>query len=60
YARRLIYDSIDWLDDNEMNYSVGNTLDTLCPGPAYCTGAIKYLLVGEALPSQPFLATERP
>lgn len=31
YTRRLIYDAIDWLDDNIMNYSVGTTLNLL-PG----------------------------
>ena len=29
YVKRLIYDSIDWLDDNQFNYSVGKTLSTL-------------------------------
>jgi hypothetical protein len=29
YTRRLIYDAIDWLDDNKMNYSVGTTLSAL-------------------------------
>lgn len=47
YTKRLIYDSIDWLDDNVMNYSVGATLDTLCAGgtpPVYCAEATTYLL----------------
>jgi hypothetical protein len=30
YTKRLIYDSIDWADDNIMNYSVGATLDAEC------------------------------
>ena len=29
YTRRLIYDAIDWLDDNIMNYSVGTSLSAL-------------------------------
>ncbi len=28
YTKRLIYDSIDWVDDGIMNYSVGATLTT--------------------------------
>lgn len=32
YARRLLFDSIDWLDDGVMNSSVGATLGS---GPAY-------------------------
>jgi hypothetical protein len=47
YVKRLIYDSIDWVDDGIMNYSVGATLTTLCSGgspPAYCAEAITYLL----------------
>ena len=47
YVKRLIYDSIDWVDDGIMNYSVGATLTTLCAGgspPAYCAEAITYLL----------------
>lgn len=31
YVRRLIYDSIDWLDDNKMNLSAGATAKTLFP-----------------------------
>jgi hypothetical protein len=47
YVKRLIYDSIDWLDDGIMNYSVGATLNTVCSGgtpPAYCAEAMTYLL----------------
>jgi hypothetical protein len=47
YVKRLIYDSIDWLDDGVMNYSVGATLNTVCSGgtpPAYCAEAMTYLL----------------
>lgn len=46
YTRRLIYDSIDWLDDNLLNYSVGATLNAL-PGAgttAFKTDAITYLI----------------
>jgi len=48
YAKRLMYDSIDWLDDNQLNYSAGPTLDVICaPGPeqpAWCDGAMGYIL----------------
>jgi len=47
YVKRLIYDSIDWLDDGIMNYSVGTTLTTLCNGgspPPYCTEVMTYVL----------------
>ncbi len=46
YVRRLIYDSIDWLDDGKMNYSAGATLDDACtatPQP-WCAGAMQYIL----------------
>lgn len=45
YVKRIIYDSIDWLDDGQMNYSVGTTLNITCsssPQP-WCTGARSYL-----------------
>lgn len=48
YTRRIIYDAIDWLDDNAMNYSVGATLNSL-PGSgetAFKTEAITYLING--------------
>lgn len=52
YVKRLIYDSIDWIDDNAMNYSVGNTIDGQCGAVPYafgwCTGAKGYLLYGAA------------
>jgi len=47
YVKRLIYDSIDWLDDNQMNYTVGSSLTSACtpsPPPSWCTGAKTYLL----------------
>ncbi len=47
YVKRLIYDSLDWIDDGRMNYSVGATLSAVCGGvtpPAWCQGAMKYLL----------------
>jgi hypothetical protein len=47
YVKRLIYDSIDWLDDGIMNYSVGTTLTTICNGatpPSWCAEAKTYLL----------------
>jgi hypothetical protein len=59
YVKRLIYDSIDWLDDNSLNYSTGATLDSLCSvatPPAYCVKAIEYLLPSGVLG----IAAERP
>ena len=44
YIKRLIYDSIDWLDDGVMNYSVGATLQNLAGPPAYQAEAMTYLL----------------
>jgi hypothetical protein len=47
YTKRLIYDSIDWVDDGVMNYSVGDTLNTACTGgtpPTWCAEAMTYLL----------------
>lgn len=46
YTRRLIYDSIDWLDDNIMNFSVGTSLNAL-PGTGttiFKSEAITYLI----------------
>lgn len=46
YTRRLIYDSIDWLDDNLINNSVGATLSAL-PGTgetAFKANAVSYLI----------------
>jgi hypothetical protein len=47
YVKRLVYDSIDWLDDGVMNYSVGATLTATCSSgsaPVWCAEAIEYLL----------------
>ena len=45
YAKRLIYDSIDWLDDNIINNSVSATLDSAThAGKTYQTGAKSYIL----------------
>ena len=45
YVKRLIYDSLDWLDDGVMNYSVGATLDALDPATySYKAEAMTYLL----------------
>ncbi len=47
YVRRLIYDAIDWLDDNSLNYSVGATLNALDPaGAPYKADAITFLIKG--------------
>jgi hypothetical protein len=59
YVKRLIYDSLDWLDDNLMNYSVGATLTAECgagPAPVWCAGAMEYLLPNGVLG----IAAERP
>jgi hypothetical protein len=68
YAKRLIYDSIDWADDGAMNYSVGATLNALCTSgtpPAYCAEATTYLLPNGVLwngayPAGNGIAAERP
>jgi len=60
YTKRLIYDSIDWIDDNEMNYSTGSTLNAICSSgsvPAWCAGAMTYLLPNSVIPNSP---AERP
>lgn len=44
YVKRLIYDSIDWLDDNQINHSVGITLNALPDTTPYKANAINYLL----------------
>ncbi|HUJ79411.1 MAG TPA: hypothetical protein VLY45_03735, partial [Nitrospiria bacterium] len=45
YIKRLIYDSIDWLDDNNLNDSVQATLSGLDPAThPYQADAIAYLL----------------
>jgi cytochrome c553 len=47
YTRRLIYDSIDWMDDNVLNFSVGATLNALDPAVApYKADAITFLIKG--------------
>ncbi|MEW6486338.1 MAG: cytochrome c3 family protein [Thermodesulfobacteriota bacterium] len=43
YAKRLIYDSIDWLDDHALNGSVDQTLAALGDDTAYKAGARAYL-----------------
>jgi hypothetical protein len=44
YTKRLLYDAIDWADDNRMNFSVGKTLDGLSPTAVFKEEAMKYLL----------------
>lgn len=46
YVRRLVYDSIDWLDDNILNYSVGATLNALDPATTYKADAVTFLIKG--------------
>ena len=68
YVKRLIYDSLDWIDDGQMNYSVGTTLSTACTSTpqAWCTGAMNYLLPNGVLwqqgpwPNGYGIAAERP
>jgi hypothetical protein len=60
YAKRLLYDAIDWADDNQMNYSVGTTLTAACnvgTPPLWCTGALEYLLPNGIMNG---VAAERP
>jgi Cytochrome c554 and c-prime len=47
YTKRLIYDSIDWLDDGVLNNSVGTTLSAFCSSAAAtpnCATGMTYLL----------------
>jgi hypothetical protein len=44
YTKRLIYDSIDFLDDGALNNSVQTTLNALSSGDPYKEGAIQFLL----------------
>lgn len=44
YVKRLLYDSMDWLDDGALNYSVGATLNALPAATSYKAGAMSYLL----------------
>lgn len=46
YTRRLIYDSIDWLDDNLLNNSVGSSLNALSGvgDTEFKVEAMKYLI----------------
>ncbi|MEK6742797.1 MAG: hypothetical protein AABZ15_04275 [Nitrospirota bacterium] len=58
YVKRLIYDSIDWLDDTMMNNSVGTTLNAMS-GTVYAwkANAMTYLLPNGILNGIP---AERP
>ena len=59
YVKRLMYDAIDWADDNQLNFSVGTTLSNLKingADPAWKAGAMKYLLPNGVLG----IAAERP
>jgi len=45
YAKRLLYDAMDWADDNQMNNSVGTTLSNVAAAVyTWKAGAMKYLL----------------
>ncbi len=46
YVKRLIYDSIDWLDNNVLDDSVAATLDALDAATSYKAGAVSYLVTG--------------
>jgi hypothetical protein len=51
YSKRLIYDAIDWLDDNILNDSVSATLNALnATEHPYKANAISYLLVSGGRP----------
>ena len=53
YTRRLIYDSIDWIDDNSINDSVQATLNALNPAThPYRDEAIAWLL-GDSAGARP-------
>lgn len=47
YTRRLLYDSIDWMDNGVLDYSVAATLNTEHAGTAYLASAKSYLLQAE-------------
>jgi hypothetical protein len=60
FVKRLLYDSIDWLDDNQLNFSVGTTLTAECAvaqPPAWCDKAKTYLLPNGVING---VAAERP
>lgn len=44
YTRRLIYDAIDWADDDNLNYSVATTINALDDATVYKASAIAYIL----------------
>ena len=46
YVKRLLYDSIDWLDNNALDGSVATTLGALDDATSYKAGAISYLVTG--------------
>jgi hypothetical protein len=56
YVKRLIYDSIDWADNQTMDFSVGQTLSALTTEP-YKAGAIAYILPNGVITG---FAAERP
>lgn len=59
YAKRLLYDAIDWADDNQMNFSAGATLRDLkidSMDPVWKLGAMKWLLPNGVLG----ISAERP
>jgi hypothetical protein len=60
YVKRLLYDSIDWLDDRDLNYSAGQTLNTICSDPTpstWCELGMPYLLPNGVRPGA---SAERP
>jgi hypothetical protein len=66
YVKRLIYDSIDWLDDNKLNYSAGTTISNMAAAltadgdgtaAADVAAAMEYLLPNGVLNG---VAAERP
>ena len=58
YVKRLLYDSIDWIDDGMLNYSAGATLNALPAATAYKSEAMRYLLPSGYVPGN--VSAERP
>lgn len=60
YTKRLIYDSIDWVDNHNLDYSVGQTLNAICSSgtpSTWCPLGKDYILPSGVRPGA---AAERP
>ncbi|MBI5637557.1 MAG: hypothetical protein HZA03_06275 [Nitrospinae bacterium] len=53
YAKRLIYDSMDWMDDQTLNHSTPGYLNSLAGGVTYKADAIAYLIDSSATATDP-------